>query len=201
MSLTNKFPYLVLLSFLLLLPFLTGCASLFGWKVHAPGVLSNEFAQKARPMHERIALYVSPAVLNYESKEKGGALADPQTYYVGEAFGPMLVEAFQAGFSEFIFLETEPTPEILKRYGIPRVAVVRIKDFLNRVTLKGQMLTLVTETAVLDRNLRPLARYESRGISEAQKVFSKRGGPEVNLNAAVESNVLATIQQLQDWGL
>ena len=189
---------LVTIFFLL---FLTSCATLYGWKIHAPGVLSQEFSQKIKPRNERIGLYLSPSLLIHESKEKGGALADPQVYYIGEALAPMLVEAFQAAFSEPIMLETEPTPEIMKRYGIPRIATVRIKEFYNRVTLKGQTLTLVTETSVLDKNLLPLALYESRGVSDAQKVFSKKGGPEVNLNEAIESNVLATVQQLQDWGL
>lgn len=185
--------------FMLLLLFLTGCATLFGWKIHAPGLLSEEFSRKVQPVHERIALYLSPEVLAYESKNRGGRTADPQTYYIGESLGPMLVEGFQAGFSEFIFLETRPTSELMKHYAIPRAVVVRVKDFKNQVTLKGQTLNLVTETAVLDPDLHLVTRFESRGTSGAQKVFSKRGGPEVNLNAAIENNVLATLQELQDW--
>ena len=150
-------------------------------------------------MNERIALYLPPETLSYQSKDKGGRTADPQTYFIGEAFGPMLVEGFQAGFSEFIFLETAPTPELMKRYAIPRAAVVRVKEFNNRVTLKGQTVSLLTETAVLDPDLHLLAHFESRGASDAKKVFAKRGGPEVNLNAAVENNVLAIVQELQDW--
>ena len=177
----------------------SGCAGLFGWDIHAPGRLSKEFSQTVQPVPERIALYLPPEVLHYESREKGGWSADPQTFHVGEALAPMLVEGFQDGFQEFIFLEVEPTPAVLHRYGIPRTAVVRVKEFGNRVTLKGQALTLVTETVILDPDLKPLARFESRGVSDAQKVFSKKGGPEVNLNAAIEQNVFATIQQIREW--
>ena len=176
-----------------------GCARLFGWDIHAPGILSRRFAETVQTVPERIALYLPPELLNYESKDRGSRTADPQTYHVGEALAPMLVEAFQEGFQEFIFLETEPTREILKRYGISRVALVRVKDFRNHVTWHGQALGLMTETVVLDSNLHLVSRFESSGSSDSQKVFSKKGGPEVNLNAAIESNVLAIVQHLQDW--
>ena len=176
-----------------------GCATLFGWDIHAPGILSQEFSQKVYPAKERIALYLPPEVLRYESQNRGGRTADPQTYHIGEAFGPMLVEGFQSGFEEFIFLEAEPTPQILRRYLVPRLAVVRIKDFKNRVTLKGQSVMLVTEIEVFDPEMKLIARFESKGTSEARKVFAKKGGPEVNLNAAIENNVFATIQELQNW--
>lgn len=188
------------MSFLLLTAlFQAGCARLFGWDIHAPGVLSQNFYQTLRPVPERIALYLEPGLLDYESKDRGSRTADPQTYHLGEAFVPMLLEAFQAGFEEFIFLETEPTPPVLKRYGIPRVAVVRIKDFKNRVSWRGQALALVTETVVRDPELHLLQRFQSRGVSDAKKVFARKGGPEVNLNAAIENNVLAIIRNLQDW--
>ena len=175
-----------------------GCARLFGWDIHAPGILSENFTQLVRAVDERVALYLPPELLRYESKDKGSWSADPQTYHVGEAFGPMLVEGFQNGFSEFIFLETRPTPEILARYGIHRLAVVRLKDFGNRVTWKGQSLTLATETAVFDSGMKEIDRFESRGTSASEKIFSKKGGPEVNLNAALENNVRAVVQHLQD---
>lgn len=187
----------VILTVVLILS-LVGCARLFGWEIHAPGILSRHFAETVRPVPERIALYLPPELLNYESKDRGSRTADPQTYHIGEALGPMLVEAFQASFNEFIFLEVEPTPEILKRYGIPRAAVVRVKEFKNQVTWKGQIVSLATETAVLDPELKPLAQFESEGTSDAQKVFAKKGGPEVNLNAAIENNVRAIVQHIQD---
>ena len=177
---------------------LAGCASIFGWDIHAPGVLSSNFPQLVQPTHERLALYVMPEVLNYESRDKGSWSADPQTYHVGEAFGPMLIEGFQNGFDEFIFLETAPTPQILKRYGINRLAVVRIAGFKNLVTMKGQALAFITETAVFDQEMKPLGRFESRGSSESEKIFAKKGGPEVNLNATIENNVRAIVQHLQD---
>jgi len=176
-----------------------GCARLFGWDIHAPGILSNNFSQTVQPIPERIALYLPPELLKYESRDRGSRTADPQTYHIGEALGPMLVEAFQEGFEEFIFLETEPTREVLKRYGIPWVAVVRVKEFRNRVSWRGQAIALATETVVLDSDLHLFTRFESQGSSESEKVFAKKGGPEVNLNAAIESNVLAIIQNLQGW--
>ena len=179
--------------------FETGCAALFGWNIHAPGILSESFARTVQPAPERVALYFSPELLTYESKDRGSRTADPQTFYLGEALGPMLIEGFQNSFQEFIFLEVEPTPAILKQYGIQRLAVVRIKDFKNRVTLKGQKITVVTETAVLDSDLHTLSDFESTGESDTQKVFAKKGGPEMNLNAAIERNVLAIVQNLQDW--
>ena len=186
-------------SFLLLTCFVAGCAAIFGWNIHAPGILSENFSKTVRPVYERVALYLPPDLLSYQSKNRGSQTADPQTYYIGEALGPMLIEGFQDAFDEFIFLETEPTPPLLKRYGIQRLAVVRIKDFQNHVTLKGQKLTLATETAVFDSDLRLLSKFDSWGVSDSQKVFAKKGGPEVNLNAAIESNILAIIQHLQDW--
>jgi len=177
---------------------ITGCARLFGWEIHAPGILSSNFAQQIRPVEERAALYLPSEVLTYQSKDKGSWSADPQTYHVGEALAPMLLEGFQNGFSEFVFLETEPTASILRRYGIKRLAVVRIKDFKNRVTWGGQGLMLITETAVFDSEMKKLAQFESRGSSESEKIFAKKGGPEVNLNAAIENNVRAVVQHLQD---
>ena len=178
---------------------LTGCARLFGWDIHAPGLLSESFITQVSYRHERVALYLPPSVMRFQSKDRGGLTADPQTFHVGEAFAPMMVESLQATFENFIFLEAEPTPEILKRYGIAYLVVVKIKDFRNNVTMKGQTLLLRTETLVLDPDLNVLVRYESRGSSAAKSVFKKKGGPEVNLNAAIERNILAIIQYLQDW--
>jgi hypothetical protein len=149
-------------------------------------------------MDQRVALYFSKDLLSYQSTERGSPYADPQTFHVGEALGPLLLEAFQGAFSEFIFMEVEPSAPILKRYGVPYLAVVRIREFKNHVTMKGQAVSLATETAVFDSDLQRLARFESRGTSDARKVFAKKGGPEVNLNAALENNVSAIVQYLQD---
>ncbi len=177
----------------------TGCARLFGWDIHAPGLLSEGFVTQIAPRRERVALFLSPEILQYQSTDRGGAFADPQIYHVGEAFSPMLLEALQGAFEEFIFLEVEPTPDILKRYGISHLLLVRIKDFRNQVTMRGQALSLVTETAVLDSNMNKVIQFESSGISDARAIFKKKGGPEVNLNAAIERNLLAMLQYLQDW--
>ena len=177
----------------------TGCTALFGWDIHAPGLLSNGFFYSVKPLERtRVALYVDPAAARYVSHDKGGRTADPQTYDVGEAFLPMLIEAFQAGFEEFIFLEVEPEPAVLRRYAIPYLAVVRIKDFQNDVSWKGQALSLGTETVVMDTEMKVLGKFESKGSSDSEKIFSKKGGPQVNLNAAIENNVTATVQYVQD---
>lgn len=178
---------------------LAGCARLFGWDIHAPGLLSESFAAQISPRTERVALFLSPGTMRYQSTDRGGTWADPQIYHVGEAFAPMLLEALQGAFEEFIFLETEPTPDILKRYGVSHLLLVRLKEFRNQVTMRGQMLSLVTETVVLDSDMKTMIQYESRGVSEARAVFKKKGGPEVNLNGAIERNILAMIQHLQDW--
>ena len=176
----------------------SGCAALFGWDIHAPGILSEKFVHDVAPLQQRIALYLDPSASNYISQNRGSRTADPQTYHVGESFAPMLVEAFQKGFGEFIFLEVEPNPDVMKQYGIPYLAAVRVKEFSNRVTWKGQALALVTETTVLDPSLQLVARFESEGVSDSQKVFAKKGGPEVNLNAALENNAAAIVHYLQD---
>lgn len=178
---------------------LTGCARLFGWDIHAPGLLSESFPVQPSPRKERAAFFFTPEILKYQSTDRGGRLADPQTYHVGEAFAPMLLEALQGEFEELILLEVEPTPDILKRYGIDYLFFVKIKDFRNQVTLRGQALALVTEIFVLDQELNVLTRYESRGVADARAVFKKKGGPEVNLNAAIERNLLAMIQYFRDW--
>ena len=183
-----------------------GCASIFGWDIHAPGILSENFSQTVHSAHERIALYLPSNFLEYTSDDRGGRTADPQTYHVGEALGPMLLEAFQTGFDEFIFLETEPTSAILKQYGIQYLVLVTVKEFKNQVTWGSHAVSLTTETVVLDPGLNRLGRFEATGTSDAKKVFAKKGGPQVNLNAAIENNVLAIIQYLQDsiqkglWG-
>ncbi|MDP3921034.1 MAG: hypothetical protein Q8R76_09565 [Candidatus Omnitrophota bacterium] len=177
---------------------LAGCVALFGWDIHAPGLLSNHFYETVQPAPARIALYIPKEVMTYVSQERGGRLADPQTYHVGEAITPMLIEAFQRAFDEFLYMEAEPTQAIMKRYAIAHVAAIRIKDFGNQVTLKGQAVTLLTEVELYDSELEFVARLEARGTSDAQKVFAKKGGPEVNLNAAIENNVIAIVQHLQD---
>lgn len=176
----------------------SGCARLFGWDIHAPGVLSESFSARVPPLAQRVALYFEPALLKYQSMDRGSRFADPQTYHVGESLGPMLLEGFQNGFQEFLLLETEPTAAILKRYGIEYCILVRIKSFENRVTLKGQRLALVTAVAVFDSDLKRLARYEARGASEARGIFRKKGGPEVHLNAVCERNVLGILEYFQD---
>ena len=175
-----------------------GCASLFGWNIHAPGVLSDNYFTVVAPVKGRVALQLPDHLEKYESRNKGGSLADPQTYYIGEAFQPMILEAFQHSFDEFLLMQVEPTPEMMARYDVPYLVRVRIKDFRNDVGLKGQKVELVTETVVFDAQLQQVERFESSGSSDAQKVFAKKGGPEVNLNAAIENNLRAMVQHLQD---
>lgn len=183
---------------LLILPFLAGCAALYGWDIHAPGILSPQFEREIKEVDGRVALYLPPQLTRYVSTDKGGKMADPQTYHVGEAYTPMLIEGFQSAFREFVFIETEPTADILRQYGISYLVVVGIKSFGNRVTMKGQALGLNTETVVYDQGLNPVLYFESTGTSDQQKVFAKKGGPEVNLNAALERNIIALLQYLQD---
>ncbi|MBN1687536.1 MAG: hypothetical protein JW893_00390 [Candidatus Omnitrophica bacterium] len=185
-------------SILLLSLCLAGCATLFGWDIHAPGMLSSDFSKQIQPVPVRLALYLPPEVSAYESQDKGGRLADPQTYHVGEAFSPMALEAFQEGFEEFILMETEPSAQILKQCGIPYLAVVAITDFGNKVTLKGQAIAIQTEVVLYNQDLYPVIHFQASGLSDAEKVFAKRGGPQVNLNAAIERCLLAIVQQLQD---
>ena len=175
-----------------------GCAALFGWNIHAPGRLSQHYYRSVLPAKIRMGLYLPGEVLQYQSQNRGGRMADPQTYHVGEAFTPMVIEAFQQAFSEFVFFEAEPDPAMLRQYGISHLAVVQIRALKNRVTLKGQALQLETETRIYNSSLEPVMAFESIGSSDAEKVFSKRGGPEVNLNAAIENNVTAMVQYLQE---
>ncbi|MBI4372960.1 MAG: hypothetical protein HY585_04465 [Candidatus Omnitrophica bacterium] len=150
------------------------------------------------PLPKRVALYLPKNLLEFQSQDRGGKTADPQTYHVGEALGPMLIEAFQASFDEFVLMEAEPEAAVLKRYGIPYLVVIRIKNFDNRLTWRSHAITLTTETVVLDSELNLLGRFEATGASDAEKVFAKKGGPQVNLNSALENNILAIIQFLQD---
>lgn len=190
----KNIPKLILLLFLC-----SGCARLFGWDIHAPGILSqNFFYQIPKTSPHRMALYFEPETWNYISHARGGRFADPTAFHVGEALIPMMIEGFQTGFEEFVFLEVRPTPEILKQYGIEYLAVSRIKGVENDMTLKGQGILLRTETLVFSPNLEELAHFESTGSSDAEGVFAKKGGPEVNLNAAIENNVISVVQYLQD---
>ena len=185
--------------FVILFPVVSGCASIFGWDIHAPGILSEGFSEQVELARERVALYISPETFLFQSKDRGGVTADPQAYHVGESFVPMLIEGFQSAFSEFIFLEEEPTRDILIRYGIPYVAVVRIKEFKNKVGWRGQAVQLMTEAVVFNSEFEEVKRFESRGTSDAERVFAKKGGPQVNLNAALENNIVSTVQYLQDF--
>ena len=175
-----------------------GCASLFGWKIHAPGMLSGNFEQRIQPAHARLALYLEPQVFKYVSTARGGVTADPTTFYIGESYAPMILEGFQQAFDEFVYMEARPTPELLKHYGIPYLAVVRLTGFENDMTWKGQGVRLASQTVILDSDFHEVDRFESTGSSDVEKVFSKKGGPEVNLNAALEHNVTAIIQYIQD---
>lgn len=176
----------------------SGCTRLFGWDIRAPGVLSGQFAGQVQQTPHRIALYIPPDIASYISKDRGGRFADPQTYHVGEAFHLMVLEAFQEAFAEFILLEVPPSPEILQQYAIPYLVTVSIQDFGNRVTLRGQALQLMTEVQVYDAQLNRLGRFEASGTSDAEKVFARKGGPEMNLNAALERNLLATVEGVRD---
>lgn len=184
---------------LILMLFITGCAALFHWDIHAPGLLSQSYYAQVRPEPSRVGLYITDGVLEYESTNKGGRFADPQTYHIGEAMAPMLVEAFQGAFDEFILIETEPTPAVMKQYGIPYLVLLDIEDFHNQVRLKGQGVALDTHVYILDQDMYLLAEFKAVGTSDARKVFAKKGGPEVNLNAAIESNLIATVQFVQDY--
>lgn len=185
---------------LALLLCLHGCATLFGWDIHAPGVLSQHFVETVPKSSQRIGLYLDSSLGAFQSTDRGSALSDPQTYHIGESLHPMLIEAFQQAFEEFILLEVESNPGILKQYAIPYVVTIRVHGFNNTKgrPLSRQVLTLFTKVELYDSNLTPLQRFEAKGRSDTRKVFAKRGGPEVNLNAAIENNVLATIQFLQD---
>lgn len=176
-----------------------GCTSIYGWNIHAPGILSAEFAQDIPQISKRVALYIPEGQKEFVSKDKGTRLSDPQAYYVGEAFVPMLIESFQSGFTEFVLMEALPTPDMLRQYGIEVLAVCEIKDFKNRKTMKSQGLDLYTETSLFNSDLKLVRRFEARGTSEAPGTFAKKGGLEVNLNAAIEGNLREVISQAQEY--
>jgi len=178
--------------------FHAGCARIFHWDIHAPGLLSEKFFPSVEPLEKRVGLYLSPNVFAYQSQDRGGRFADPQTYHIGEALGPMVLEAFDYSFREFIFMEVEPHAEIMKQYGIAYLVVLQMKDFKNRVTLKTQKSSVVLDAEVYDTELNFLARFYATGESEAPKVFAKKGGPEVNLNAAIENAITSLIYYIHD---
>jgi predicted small secreted protein len=177
---------------------LSGCATFFGWDIHAPALLSQRFYERVEPAPQRLALYLDPSLFKLISQNKGGRFADPQTYHIGEAYIPIVIEGFQRGFSEFILIEEEPTRQVLAQYAIPYLVYVRPKGFENDVSLKGQGVAFATETLVFDTNLTLLDRVLSSGKSDSKKVFAKKGGPQVNFNAALENNVESTVLYLQD---
>ncbi|OQA58377.1 MAG: hypothetical protein BWY42_00087 [Candidatus Omnitrophica bacterium ADurb.Bin277] len=176
----------------------SGCATLFGWDIHAPGVLSNRFYSRVLPQEQRIGLYLDPSLHGMISTDRGGRFADPQTYHIGEAYVPMAIEAFQQGFTEFVLIESEPTQEMLRQYAIPYLVYIKPGDFGNDVTLKGQAVSFETEVFVFDRNLGFVDRFTTTGSSDAKKVFAKKGGPQVNLNAALENNAESIALHIQD---
>jgi predicted small secreted protein len=177
---------------------LSGCATLFGWDIHAPALLSQRFYERVSPAPQRLALYLDPSLLKLISQNKGGRFADPQTYHIGEAYVPIVIEGFQQGFSEFILIEEEPTQQVLAQYAIPYLIYVRPKGFENDVSLKGQIVAFETETLVFDRSLVLLDRFRTSGKSDSKKVFAKKGGPQVNFNAALENNVESLVLYIQD---
>jgi len=172
--------------------------TLFGWDIHAPGIMSERFYEKRELINERIGLYVTEESRQYVSTNRGGKLADPQIYHIGEAFEPMSIEAFSVSCNEFVYLDVEPTNAILQQYAISDLVVIDITGFDNRVTIKGQAVALKTEVFIFDQSLSLWAHFESEGSSDAQRVFAKRGGPEVNMNAAIENNLTVTIQFIND---
>lgn len=178
---------------------LTGCASIFGWDIHAPGIVSENFIHSVKSFPARIALYFPRELLSYVSEDRGGKTADPQTYHVGEAYGPMLLEAFQHGFDEFIFLEIQPSRNLVMQYAIPYTAVVRITGFKNEVSWSGQKISIETETVILNSELNAIEKFRSSGSSDVKRVFSKKGGPQVNLNLAIENNIMSIIEHIQDF--
>ena len=110
----------------------------------------------------------------------------------------MLIEAFQTGFDEFIFLEAEPSKDLLKQYAIPYLVVVRIKSFNNEVSWSGQALSVTTDSVIFDSDFTVIDRFESVGTSDVKRVFSKKGGPQVNLNLAIENNIMSIMEHVQD---
>ncbi len=176
----------------------SGCAAIYGWNIHAPGLLSTEFTNDIPSSPHRVALYVPEGQKEYISKDKGTRWSDPQTYYIGEAYVPMLIESFQSGFSEFVLMEALPTPDLMRQYGIEALVVSEIKDFKNRKAFSAQGLDLYTETTVFNPDLKLIRRFETRGTSEAPGTFAKKGGLEVNLNAAIEGALRETVSQVQD---
>ncbi len=176
----------------------SGCAAIYGWNIHAPGLLSIEFARDLPQTKHRVALFIPEGQKEFISKDKGTRWSDPQTYYVGEAFVPMLIESCQSGFSEFILMEAVPTPDMMRQYGIEALVVTEIKDFKNRKAFSSQGLDIYTETSVFNSDLKMIRRFETRGTSEAPGTFAKKGGLEVNLNAAIEGALRETVAQIQE---
>ena len=177
---------------------LSGCATLFGWDIHAPAILSQRFYERVEPENQRVGLYLDPSFFQWISTNKGGRFADPQTYHVGEAYAPILIEGFQRGFTEFVLIETEPTQAMLRQFAIPYLVYVRPKTFANDVTMKGQAVSFETEALVFDQDLGLVDRFTATGTSDAKKVFAKKGGPQVNLNAALENNAESMTLHIQD---
>src|SRR5689334_22062550 len=76
-----------------LMSLFSSCTSIYGWNIHALGILSAEFSQDIPPAKHRVALFIPEGQKDFISKDKGTRLSDPQMYYIGEAFVPMLIES------------------------------------------------------------------------------------------------------------
>lgn len=171
-----------------------GCATTqpqAGVPIFAPARMSANYYETITPFPERMALYIDEDLALYRHER-----VNAPTYEVGHSLAPMLIEAFQHSFNEFVFLEVEPNASIASRYDITYTVWVKLKEFESFLRSKETQTCLVLTMEVYDADFKKLATFESEGShSHTRGIGAKKLGE--NMGESFENAITPLIESFQ----
>ena len=131
--------------------------------------VTDEYFQSVSKQPYSAGLVMDSGYRNYKSKDRGNAVADPQTYYIGEALVPLTLSYFGQAFEQVEVYEEFPDKANLAKEDFFIRPEIRLFD--NEITLGEQEILLTLGAEIYDRNLRKISEVEAKARHQGRLGF------------------------------
>ncbi len=115
----------------------------------------DEFIQPVAKMPLEVGLVMDETYRNYVSKDRGDALADSQTYYVGEALLPLTTTYFQSAFEAVQIFDTLPAKKgAINLDYVIAMEILNFDNLISGIIGTEQEIVVTLKANIYDQNLR-----------------------------------------------
>lgn len=167
---------------------LAGCHS-----IRPTALVTNTMISSAPKIETSTDLVIDSAYASFISKDRGSALADPQTYYIGPALAELTKTYFKKSFTAITILSTDPVSSKTSEYIIHP----KITGFENDVELSEQEIGITLEADVYDKNMKLIDRVKIHGRSRGKLgLFNPSETASHVVNLAIQNSLILLLKEI-----